>query len=88
MVGEPDKEDLRKDLIKIEDQVSDMVAEKNRNKIVDNFKALSQEDGKMNTNNMWSLKRKVFPPNKESLPFAKKDCDGKLISSHKQLKDL
>ena len=62
MVGEPDKEDLRKDLIKIEDQVSDMVAEKNRNKIVYNFKALSQEDGKMNTNNMWSLKRKVFPP--------------------------
>ena len=54
MVGEPDKEDLRKDLIKIEDQVSDMVAEKNRNKIVKHFKALAQEDGKMNTNNMWS----------------------------------
>ena len=42
----------------------------------------------MNTNSVWSLKRKVFPKNKESLPFAKKNCDGKLISSHKQLKDL
>ena len=86
--GELDQEDLVNELNKIEDQVSDSVAEKNRNKIVENFKALSQEDGRMNTNNMWSLKRKVFPPNRESLPFAKKNCDGKLISSHKQLKDL
>ena len=53
-------------------QVSDIVAETNRNKVIENFKLLSQQDGKMNTNNMWNLKKKVFPKNKESLPFAKK----------------
>ena len=69
-------------------EVSNMVAENPRNKVFENLKSLSRQDGNMNTNSVWSLKRKVFPKNKESLPFAKKNCDGKLISSHKQLKDL
>ena len=43
---------------------------------------------KVNMNDMWKIKRKDFPKNKESLPFAKKNCDGKLVSSHHQLKEL
>ena len=88
LAQESEKEDLQEELFKLEKQVADIVAETNRNKVVDNFKSLSQKDGNVNTNSMWSLKRKVFPKNKESLPFAKKDCDGKLVSSHKQLKEL
>ena len=88
MVPDIEKEDLKDELDKVEKKVSDLIAEKNRNKVVENFKSLSKQDGNLNNNNAWSLKRKVFPKHKESLPFAKKNCDGKLISSHKQLKDL
>ena len=87
-VAEDEKDEVEAEITEVEVQVSDIVAETNRNKVIENFKSLSQLDGKMNTNNMWNLKRKVFPKNKESLPFAKKDCDGNLVSSHKQLKDL
>ena len=69
-------------------KVSELVANTNRDKVIENFKSLSQQNGKMNMNNMWNIKRKVFPKNKESLPFAKKNCDGKLVSSHNQLKEL
>ena len=67
----------------LEELVSELGA-----KVMENFKSLSNQDGNLNNNNMWNVKRKVFPKNKESLPIAKKDSDGKFVSSHKQLKDL
>ena len=85
---ENEKEELNLKLDEIEKQVAEKVAEKNRNKVVKNFKFLANQEGNLNTNNMWSQKRKVFPKIKESLPFAKKDWDGKLVSSLKQLKEL
>jgi hypothetical protein len=37
---------------------------------------------------VWKIKKKVFPKCSESLPFAKKDCNGKLFSTKKELKRL
>ena len=37
---------------------------------------------------VWNIKKKVFPKNAESLPFAKKDTKGKVISSQNELKKL
>ena len=37
---------------------------------------------------MWNIKRKIFPNNKEPLPYAKKDCDGKVITSQHLIKSL
>ena len=37
---------------------------------------------------MWKIVRKVFPTNSETLPFAKKDFDGNLISSQNDFKKL
>ena len=85
---ESEKEAINSELVKLDIQVSKLVAEDNRNRVYENFKSLSNQDGNLNNNNMWNIKRKVFPKNKETLPFAKKDCDGNLISSHSQLKDL
>ena len=85
---ESEREKLKEELNQLENQVSELVARDNRNKVIDNFQSISDRDGKLTNNNMWKLKRKVFPKNKETLPFAKKDCDSKLISSHRQLKEL
>ena len=71
MSEENEKDQIQSELLNLEEQVSELVAEENRNKVMENFKSLSNQDGNLNNNNMWNIKRKVFPKNKESLPFAK-----------------
>ena len=82
------KKELEEKLDELEDQISEEIAAENRTKVVDNFKELSNPDGLINTNGMWNIKRKMFPKNKESLPFAKQDFDGNLITSQSKLKTL
>jgi hypothetical protein len=72
MSEENEKDHIQSELLNLDEHVSELVAEKNRNKVVENIKILSKQDGNLNNNNMWNVKRKVFPKNKESLPFAKK----------------
>ena len=64
------------------------VAEENRNKVFNNFQSLTETSGATNTNGMWKLKKQVFPKNPPSLPSAKKDSKGNIISSHEELKKL
>ena len=59
----------------------------NRNKVVNNFKSLSDTDGILNTNGMWKLKKKLFPKHVQSVPTAKKDSQGNLISTQEELKN-
>ena len=87
-LAEDEEDEARSKLTKVEEKICEMVAEENRDKVVNNFKVLAKPGGLCNTNGMWSLKRKVFPKNKESLPFAKKDCDGKIITAQSELKKL
>ena len=81
-------EDLQDALNEIENKVCDMVADDNHDKVVKNFQLLSDQAGSLQTQGMWNAKRKVFPKNKESLPYAKKTCDGKVITSQSQIKSL
>ena len=57
-------------------------------KVVDNLEVLANVDGTTNTNGVWGIMRKVFPKTMETLPFAKKDFDGNVISSQSELKLL
>ena len=85
---EEEENDVRERITKLEAEICDMVAEENREKVINNFKLLANPGGLCNTNGMWSLKRKVFPKVRESLPFGKKDCDGKIITAQSELKKL
>ena len=59
-----------------------------RDTIVGNFKHLDNTDGTTNTNGMWNLMKKTFPKHVKPLPVAKKDVDGRLVTSQNELKDL
>ena len=83
-----EKDTVQDDITDVENKVCDLVADQNFTKVVDNFKNLSNPTGSFHAQGMWKLKRKVFPKNKESLPFAKRDCDGRIITSQSMLKDL
>ena len=66
-------------------KLTSFVAEENKKQVYDNFEKLSNTDGTTNNNGIWALKRKLFPKNTKSLPMAKKDLNGKLISSQNEL---
>ena len=85
---EEEKQAVSDELRNVENDISDLTSEENRLKVIDNFKSLASMDGSTNTMGVWKIKKKVFPKCSESLPFAKKDCNGKLISSQKELKKL
>ena len=55
---------------------------------MESFKTLSETDGSININGMWSIKKKVFPKNTKPLPCAKKDVEGRIITSQTELKTL
>ena len=85
---EEKREDIMLEISRVEQDISTDIAEKNRIKVVENLKVLSNVDGTTNTNGVWGIMRKVFPKSMETLPFAKKDFDGNIISSQYQLKLL
>ena len=87
-VDENEKKDILEELVNIVKEVSDKTAEENRNIVVDNFSHLSSVDGTTNHMGVWKIKKKVFPKCRESLPFAKKNIHGKLVSTRQELKQL
>ena len=88
MAEENDGEELEVKLSELEMEISKLCSEENRKKVVENFQTLSNTDGSTNINGLWNLKRKVFPKNAESLPFAKKNFDGRMITSQTELRSL
>ena len=73
------------ELDEIDQKLTITVAEENRKQVFDNFEKISNTDGTTNNNGIWALKRKLFPKIAENLPIAKKDFNGRLISSQKEL---
>ena len=79
---------MKNELKGIEEEIANEIAEDNRDKVVDAFKALTDTDGTVNINGMWGQKRKIFPKNAKQLPLAKKNVENKIISSQSELKKL
>ena len=76
------------ELENVENEITSEISKENRDKVIESFKTLSETDGSININGMWSMKKKVFPKNTKPLPCAKKDVEGRLITSQNELKTL
>ena len=66
-------DDLNKDSWKLEVEV-------NRNKIMDNLKSYSDNPENINLTQMWKTLRKLWPKCGASLPSAKRNHKGRLIT--------
>ena len=66
------KAETEKELSEIDEEIAVIVAEENKDKVIENFKEFANADSLLNINGMWKIKRKIFPKNKESLPLAKR----------------
>ena len=85
---ENQKKKNEEELIKVEDEISNISSEENRNKVVENLQSFANTDGSTNNMGVWNIKKKIFPKNTKSLPFAKKNFHGKIISTKNELKQL
>ena len=63
-----------------------MEAEINRNQIFEHFKSFSEDPGNINVQEMWKTMNKLWPKNESTIPTAKKNHQGRLVSSPHELK--
>ena len=72
----------------LNNEICNLEAEENRNKLVENFKQVSDNPENVNVSKMWKLLNKLWPKNSNSLPTAKKNHRGKIVSGPREIKLL
>ena len=81
-------DELQLQLEGLDTKIAQECSEENFQKIKDNFQHLSGQQDKLNCHGMWNLMKKVFPKNAQSLPVAKRNNMGKIITNPDILKSL
>ena len=76
------------ELQKIEEEISNIEAKTNYEKIMNAFGNISQDPENVNIQEVWKKINKLWPKFAPTLPAAKKDHDGKIVSDPKDLKNL
>ena len=72
----------------IERRISDIEAKKNRDMIMKNFKKFSDNSENVNLLEVWKLLKRLCPKTNNSLPTAKLDHRGQLVSNPQGIKNL
>ena len=68
----------------IENEIKEREAKENMEKIKKNI----QEIREKGSTGIWRLKNRFFPKKQTTLPTAKKNMAGKIITNHRELKDV
>ena len=69
-------------------QIANFESDANRKKVIANFKFYSENPMNLQMQKMWSLLKNLCPKNKPTLPAAKRNHAGKIISGQKEMKIL
>ena len=70
------------------EEISSLEALENRNKLFENFQCFSDNPDNLNVSQMWKLLKKLWPKVGKSLPTAKRNHKGKIVSGARELKVL
>ena len=79
---------LEKRINEINCLISDQQAKENRDKVMRQFSYFSENPEKIQMQKMWKSLKKVCPKLKPTLPSAKRNLKGKIISSQEDIKTL
>ena len=82
------RESLEKQIVDVENQLSEAVSKENFERINENFKLLSNGQGSFNPVGVWKAKQRVFPKHAKPLPVAKSDRNGRIVSNPEELNQL
>ena len=83
-----DNETLKTRLDEVIDKLTEAVSRENYEKIVSNFKHLDQTNGENFSQGIWGIKKKEFPKKSSSLPSAKVDVNGCMVSDPAELQKI
>ena len=83
-----DDEESKLEAKHIDEAIATTEAEANRNKIIENFQSFSQDPENVNLGQVWKVMNKVWPKFGTSVPSAKKDHKGRIVSEQNELKKL
>ena len=85
---DPNNDELRRELDGIELNLTTLVSKENRDKLFENFQKLDQNEGDSFSHGIWSLKKKAFPKIAPSVPAAKIDVNGRMVTDQAGIKKL
>ena len=80
--------EIKRKIDEVSKQIFEIEAEDNRNKIMKNFKQFSNNPENINMQKMWKILKSIWPKTGSSLPAAKKNHKGKIVTGPKDLKIL
>ena len=66
-------------------QIANFEKDANRKKVIENFKSYSENPENLKMQKMWTLLKNLCPKNKPTLPAAKRNHAGKIISGQKEM---
>ena len=81
-------ESLNEEIDEMSNLIADEEAKENREKIMKQFKYFSDNPDKIEMQKMWKTLKRVCPKLKPTLPCAKRNLKGKIISSQQDIKRL
>ena len=70
-------------LKQVEEKLSDICAEENRQKILDEISGIECDEGGTHSGKLWKLRKKLFP-NSRDPPTAMLDSEGNLVTCEKK----
>ena len=73
-------------MCQIDQKISEIEAEENRKIIVENFSQFAEDPENLDRGKMWKLLGKLWPKNGVSIPTAKRNHKGKIVSAPGELK--
>ena len=74
-------------LKQVEEKLSDICAEENRRKILDEISGIECDEGGTHSGKLWKLRKKLFP-NSRDPPTAMLDSEGNLVTCEKKVEEL
>ena len=81
-------EEFGKETEEINKLIASLEAKENRDKIMKNFEYFSENPEKIQVQKMWKSLKNICPKLKPTLPSAKRNLKGKIVSSQKDIKQV
>ena len=76
------------DTSEIDVEISEIITMENWNKVIKHFKTFSENPGSVDKNGMWKEVKRICPRQSASLPTAKYNHAGVLVSGPQEIKNL
>ena len=87
-MNQVDEPQVKQKINEINEAIAEEEAKENRDKIVENFKSLSENPENINVQQMWKLSKKLWPKSGTTLPTAKRNQRGKIVTGPREIRNV